>query len=436
MKVLLVSHTALSRTNNMGKTLLSYLRGFKPGEVAQLYIHSEVPTDDTVCTYYYRFTDIDAIKSIVNPRQHGKIFTQEDIELERDIARIDEGIVNSAYVLGSKRRAWSMNARELAWKLSHWKKTELKLWIDKFGPDVILFASGDYTFMYNIALWVADYCKKPLVTICVDDYYIHERNGNSLLGHLHYSKFMKAVRRTMSRSSCIFTLSDLMKVAYEKMFNKPCFTVHNSVPHKELELNPERNKISYMGNLGFGRVEQLVALGKAMAALHRTEEPIAIDVYTGSYNQGFLDTLNKAKGIRLHGRISAEEVLNVMQNSLATIHTESFDKENQELVRYSVSTKIAESLMYGPCLLAYGPDGIASIDYLKENNVAYVITREEQLIDGLNRLIVDQKMRRAIEARARILAMQNHDAEVTPKLVRTWLEKASEQSESLKAARV
>lgn len=436
MRVLLISHTALSRTNNMGKTLLSYLSDFKPGEIAQLYIHSEVPTDDTVCTYYYRFTDIDAIKSIVNPWQRGKIFTQDDIEKDRDIARTDEGIVNSAYVLGSRRRAWSMNARELVWKLSHWKKTELKQWIDTFDPDVVLFASGDYTFMYNIALWIADYCKKPLVTICVDDYYIHERNGNSFLGHLHYSKFMKAVRRTIARSSCVFTLSDLMKVAYEKKFNKPCFTVHNSVPHKELELNPKRDRISYMGNLGFGRVEQLVAMGNAIAELHRTEEPIAIDVYTGSFNQGFLDALNKAKGIRLHGRISAEEVLQVMQNSLATIHTESFDKENQELVRYSVSTKIAESLMYGPCLLAYGPEGIASIDYLKDNNVAFVITSEKQLVDGLNRLIVDQKMRSEIEARARELAMQNHDAEVTPKLVRSWLEKASQQYKGSSSIRI
>ena len=43
--------------------------------------------------------------------------------------------------------------------------------------------------------------------------------------------------------------------------------------------------------------------------------------------------------------------------SMAVIHTESFEQEMMELVRFSVSTKIAESLMYGPCLIAYGPDG-------------------------------------------------------------------------------
>ena len=46
------------------------------------------------------------------------------------------------------------------------------------------------------------------------------------------------------------------------------------------------------------------------------------------------------------GEISAESVLEVMANSMAVIHTESFEQEMMELVRFSVSTKIAESLMY------------------------------------------------------------------------------------------
>ena len=197
MRVLLVSHTALSRTNNMGKTLLSYLSAFVPGEVAQFFIHSEVPTDDTVCVDYFRFTDIDALKSVFFPFHKGTIFDKNSIDTKRDVARIDEGIVTSAYVIGSKRRAWSMNAREILWKLSHWKKKSLKEWIDGFCPDVILFASGDYAFMYDIAYWIAEYCEKPLVTICVDDYYLNDRNGNTFLGRFHHKRFMRSVVSAM-----------------------------------------------------------------------------------------------------------------------------------------------------------------------------------------------------------------------------------------------
>ena len=66
-----------------------------------------------------------------------------------------------------------------------------------------------------------------------------------------------------------------------------------------------------------------------------------------------------------------------------------------ELVRFSVSTKIAESLMYGPCLIAYGPEGIASIDYLKENNAAYVISRPEDLEKGLEEILTNKELRGA-----------------------------------------
>ena len=38
MKVLLVSHTVLSKTGNMGKTLRGYLADFAPEDIAQFYI--------------------------------------------------------------------------------------------------------------------------------------------------------------------------------------------------------------------------------------------------------------------------------------------------------------------------------------------------------------------------------------------------------------
>ena len=48
VRVLIVSHNVFSRTSNMGKTLLSYFRDFQPDEIAQFYIHSEIPTDDSI----------------------------------------------------------------------------------------------------------------------------------------------------------------------------------------------------------------------------------------------------------------------------------------------------------------------------------------------------------------------------------------------------
>ena len=154
-----------------------------------------------------------------------------------------------------------------------------------------------------------------------------------------------------------------------------------------------------------------------------------LDVYSGEKNKEILEGINEENGIRFHGGISAEEVLCVMERSMAVIHTESFDEKIMNAVRFSVSTKIAESLMYGPCLLAYGPEGIASIDYLKENKAAYVITSKDNLEIGLKEFISNQTLREEIICNSRKLAKENHSLNINSQKVYQWLQMAKEQFE-------
>lgn len=422
MKVLLISHTVLSKTGNMGKTLRGYLMDYAPDEVSQFYIHSEVPTDNSVCQNYFRFTDIDAIKSILPVSERGRIFGKNEIEVSRASTRTDEGAIGEVYQLGRKRTGLIYILRNALWKLGHWKTKKLKEWLNRANPDVILFASGDYAFMYDIARWVATYLKKPLVVSCVDDYYLNNANAGTFWGDLYHKLFMKSVCDTMKKASCIFTICDTMQVEYTKLFHKKCYTLYTSAEGKELVLNEEATQISYIGNLGFDRYKQLIDLGKA---LHKIGEHI--NIYSAEKRPEVLSELEQAPGIVFHGAISSEEVLKVMENSVAVIHTESFAPKIKEKIRFSVSTKIAESLMYGPCLIAYGPEGIASIDYLKENNAAYVITRPEDLESGLTEILTNRELREQIVKNARALAVKNHNAEVNPKKVRMWLEQAADK---------
>ena len=136
--------------------------------------------------------------------------------------------------------------------------------------------------------------------------------------------------------------------------------------------------------------------------------------------------MTEENGIRFHGAISSEEVDRVMADSRMVVHTESFDPVTAEIVKYSVSTKIPESLMNGPCLLAYGPEGIESIDYLKRNGAAYMITSPNELEDGLRTVLADETVRNGIILRARELAHKNHDSAVIGKTVRGWIEECVE----------
>lgn len=417
MKVLLISHTVLSKTGNMGKTLRGYLEGFTTEEVAQFYIHAEVPTDVSICRNYYRFTDVDAIKSIIPIKERGVCLKQNQIEEKRTSTRIDRGTIGEVYQFGRRRTGLIYMLRNILWSIGHWKTKRLKEWLKTVNPDVILFASGDYAFMYKIANWVSEYLNKPLVVSCMDDYYLSNANSGTFWGNIYHRLFLNEVSRTMEKAQCVFTICDTMKQEYMTLFKKKCYTLYTSAELKKLKLDKEATQISYIGNLGYNRYQQLIDMGKAAAAIGRH-----IDVYSAEKCSSVISEMEKAVGIIFHGSISADEVLRVMENSLIVIHTESFDVKNMQKVRFSVSTKIAESLMYGPCLIAYGPEGIASIDYLKENNAAYVITRPEDLESGLTEILTNAELRKQILRNARSLAAKNHNADVNPKKVREWLE--------------
>lgn len=421
MRVLIISHNVFSRTNNMGKTMLSYFSGFQPEEIAQFYIHSEVPTDDSLCWNYYRFTDRDALKSLIPFRTRGRTFSQAQIELGRDRTRTDSGVTGAVYQFGRKRTAGIFAARDLLWKLARWDTKAFRAWLDDFGPDVIFFASGDYGFAYDIAMTAAEHTGKPLVVLCVDDFYLHNRNGATAFGRLVHRRFMRTVRRTVDRASELFVISQSMKEEYEKLFGKRCRVLHTPAEQREVPAG-EQKQLSYIGNLGLNRHRQLIDMGRALKDLDCPDCPRWIDVYSGERNPEILKDLTEENGIRFHGMISPAQVLEVMGRSMAVIHTESFEADMVPIVRFSVSTKIAESMMYGPCLVAYGPEGIASVDYLKQNGAAFVISDPGQLAGGLRRVLTDEALRDEIVAKARVLARKNHNNEINSANVRHWLE--------------
>ena len=421
MRVLIISHNVFSRTGNMGKTLRSYFEQFRPEELAQFYIHSEVPTDDSVCVDYYRFTDRDALRSLIPGRTCGKQFRRDEIQVGRARSRTDSGVTGAVYQFGRKRTAGIFAARNALWKLARWNTKQFRDWLDGFDPDVIFFAAGDYSFAYDIALAAADHTGKPLVVLCVDDFYLHNRNENTALGRLTHRTFMKKVRRTMDRARELYVISGSMKREYEKLFGKPCRVLHTPAQEKEVPAG-EPAQLSYIGNLGLKRHLQLIRMGRALKDLEEPGCPRWIDVYSGERNPEILKTLTEENGIRFHGMIAPEQVLEVMGRSMAVIHTESFDADIVPVVRFSVSTKIAESLMYGPCLIAFGPEGIASVDYLKENEAAYVISDPDKLRAGLGQILTDEGLRQRIRENARALAKKNHDADINSGNVRSWLE--------------
>lgn len=407
MKVLVISHNVFSLTDNMGKTLVSYFEDFGKDNLAQFYIHSEIPTVN-VCGNYYRVTDKEMIKSVFGIKA-GKIFTEADILTAKTVSRVDTGYEAKLYQTARKRTPTIYLARNLWWRSGHWYNKQFRAWLDSIAPDCVFFVSGDYAFMYDIALKIAKSRNIPLYISCMDDYYFNNKNDSKFLGKFQHTRFMKSVKKCISYSSALFCICDPMSCDYARYFNKKCITIHTAASFDKPLSSGENSRISYIGNLRYDRYLQLVDIGRALKKLDLKIDHI--DVYSSEKSEEILKYLTPENGIVFHGSISADEVKDVMSKSLALIHTESFDKNIRRAVKYSVSTKIADSLMSGACIFAYGPEEIASVKYLSDNKAAVCVTSPEQLDEGLRTLLDEHKIREEIQTNARILAEKNHSPE-------------------------
>ena len=423
-RVLIVSHTVLARNTSMGKTMDTYFSGWDRDAIAQLYIQSEIPTDP-LCVNYFRFTDPDALKSIVQRRRKGTVFTEADVRPDR-ADPVEMGNLTGVYNYGRKRTPLIFLARDGMWRLSGWKHSGMLEWAKSFRPDVIFYASGDYAFSYRITRFLSEELGIPYVICCFDDFYLFNPNRDMFLGKFRHNRFMKTVRETLDRAAKILTVNDTMAEVYGRTFGRKCGVVWTAGNMAEMPEAPDKQGIVYLGDLGLGRNIQLSAIADAMRESGAPGIPEYLDVYSAETNPDILEPVKSNPGIRFHGAIPGSQVREVIHRAKVVIHTESFDPVIRERVRYSLSTKISDCLASGTGMLAYGPAEAASMDYLIRNEAAFTATSPEELREVLPRLFTDEAEYRRVVGNAKALARRNHTPEMTRETVRKALADAAE----------
>ena len=124
------------------------------------------------------------------------------------------------------------------------------------------------------------------------------------------------------------------------------------------------------------------------------------------------------------GGISYDQVKRVMEESDILLHVEDFHENNIDFCRYSLSTKIADSLMSNRCLLCYGPKEVASIDYIASQECALVATDEIELLDTLKWICCNPNKLSEIASKALTVANKNHSLKNNSTAIRSILNRA------------
>jgi len=164
--------------------------------------------------------------------------------------------------------------------------------------------------------------------------------------------------------------------------------------------------IVYAGNIGVGRHKPLIEIAQDV---YRINRQIRLEIYGNAPNARVTNLLRKQPNIILKGMVGYEDIIKIMKRSDIILHVESNHKKDYKELINGFSTKIADCLAVGKCLFAYGPKEIASIEYLKENEVAFVANYKSELASLLSQIITDKSEREKHIRKALTLADRNHN---------------------------
>lgn len=407
-RLLIISHNLYDETNNIGKTLVSLLNGWPIEKLAQINFRNDTPSF-AYCKNYYSITDKDVALSLMMLGIHkaGRI-------LQKSKQNVTSSTEKDLYRIGNKRIPLVSLIRDTMWGIGTWKSKQLKEWVKQYDPEVILFVPNDYVLAYRVAMFIEKKVKRmPLIPYYMDDafYYDCETSGVDLLRRFQLRKKGKEIH---SYASCIFTICEKMSSRYKEQFSKPCFDYMNSikvVEHPIKEFNNHKIIFSYIGNLHSNRWRCLADIGVELQKISQEiEKTIEMYIYSASdLGENEKAILESVPCIKLKGSISTSEVPQKQRESDALIHVEAFDKRSKNSTMYSLSTKIPEYLISGVCVFAYGPADIASMEYLKTNEVAFICNIKEDLKCVLYSVISDQDKRNRCIEKGIQLAKDRHD---------------------------
>lgn len=423
MKILILSHNPITDYNSMGKTLLALFDSFSPKEICQLYLYPTLP-NLKICSGYYRVTDKEVLKSILRRNHAGKVIEDGDIHAGNPL--YENPAEARLYAKKTHHRELKLIVRDCIWKLGAWFSQTLKQWLREQKPDVIFAAAGASSFFYDVILRIASFLNIPIISYVCDDFYFTSENVHNYLMRKMYSRrLQKKIRRLMSHSAKVVTICDSLKEEYHREFDCKTVTVFSGC-NCEISNEPIDNRngvMAYFGNLQLNRNHSLRDIGLVLDKINESDGAnYQLKIFTGDTAPEFTDVFANVRSVRLMGFISGDEVHRQMRQVTLLTHVESFAPQDVQRIRYSLSTKIADSLASGVCLFAYGPAQVASIQYLSGHDCAGVVSAVEDLEKSLRLYLTGSELRRQTAQKGLQTAELCHRRDTQSTLLKTILE--------------
>ena len=426
-RVLIVGTVPYNRQST-SRAFDSYFHFWEKENLRQIFSNTKTPCKGH-CEKLYQITDVRMLRRRFDKSiETGKEFEYADLpdEWKDGDLEVNSKTVSKLYSLGSRKSSFVYLLRKLIWKKKYWHTKKLDRWLDSFQPECVFLSFSDDFFIPEIALYVAEKYDIPIVSSIGDDYYFNYNFSLSPLYHLYKRSYRKLIRRVLSHKGSAIYIGNKIRDKYNGEFSLDGKTVYltSEVERRPFApINTKEPKIAYFGNVRLGRNESLCMIADALLEIN---PDYRISVYSNESDEKYYKMLSDHPGIDFCGRIPYSEVVKKMAECDIQIVPEGFKKKDVDISRYSLSTKVADSLASGSAVLAFGSEECGAIEYAQSTGCITTCTKKEQLYDALKGLIFDEELQRVNYEKSIALTAENHTIENSTKIFEGVVRRATE----------
>lgn len=408
-RVLVISNNCFSPSNSNGRTLGNLFYGWPKECLAQMCVIAKDPMWE-LCDNYYCLED----QTVLDAFMHCKKAVGRRLVKQKTSSDSSTAVDTQRKHVGRKTLPRIM-MREMVWAAKRWQSKDFEQWVDDFNPDLVVLQFGDSSFMIDIALSVAKSRNIPLVVYNTEGYYFFNKfwyyrsAWDEILFPLFKQSYRKSVRRLMQYATHSVYLNDELKEDYDEEFHKPSTVIYNSSSMQRFTSPLFADKvphISYLGGLGHGRDLAIMDVGKVLQSI---DTRFYIDVY-GPADKDVLKRLSNAKGVKYHGMVSYDKVIDIINESDVLFHVEPISEDYNHL-KYGFSGKIADSVSSGKCFVLYAPKELACSKYIIETGAGWFADNKAKLKEVIVNIMNNTKERNAVLEKAKVVAEKNHSFE-------------------------
>ena len=411
-RILIIATTPYSE-NYSSRSLDAYFHYWEKENVAQIFTRNIIPTKGH-CRELYQISDARLVNRWLHKtKQTGRLFLYEDLEDSGENVVTDNGTMQQ---LGKKHTPLIEVTRRILWRKKYWCTSQLNEWLDQFNPECIFYNFSNHIFTQQIALYVAERYKIPIVTAIGDDFYFNDQKSYSPI-YILYRKIFKCLSRqilTREKSSAVY-VNDKIRDKYNSEFGLKGETIYfnSTVERRQFApVNPDNPVISYFGNIRLGRNNSLIDIANALNIINNGYK---LSVYASESDPMYYKPLVDHPNIDYKGSIPYSEVKQRIAECDIFVVVEGFEEEDLAFTRYSLSTKAADSLASGCAILAYGPKEAGVIDYLESTGAAFVCHETDGLEEIISSILLNSALQREKYEYAIAAYKQNHTLESSSK---------------------